>query len=285
MLSRIEELEKSNRTRGVARVYARLCKRDPQAPRWQHKLGDALRRLRRDDGATEAYSKAITLYMSSGKPRHALALCQVVLDMDPENMAVRSLQLRLKTMTRRQQSEREKRFTDRLEVPASGKTPQTSQGWPTVADFVDESSHTVDVARAQARAIQEAAGGRPPPTWDPPESTPMLDIDEEMFGPAAMPRVEHDPMHAVYGHQPVTPQGEVELDPTEVEFETPPVAEDLGAVPPPPPPEAFQTKPSHRPRKVMPVVEEDLEIIHGILEHRSADVELQYTRSKQSLVA
>ncbi len=32
-------------------------------------------------------------------------------------------------------------------------------------------------------------------------------------------------------------------------------------------------------------VEEDLEIIHGILEHRSADVELQYTRSKQSLVA
>lgn len=226
LAARAEELEQSNRSRGAARVYTKICRLDPENPRWPRKAGDALRRLGRNRQAVRTYEQAIALHMSIKQDRHALALCQLVLNLDPDNAEVRRIARRLQATSRIRSQEQERRQTERL--AAENRIPQTEPGWPSVGDFTTPFEDDLDVARVQAQAIREAAAsGKGLATWYPPETTPMVDISSEISNEEI---VAFDPLNPTCPDEGFAPleiltNTEAEPRPTN-EMETLPVADD-----------------------------------------------------------
>lgn len=182
LTARVEELEQSNRFRGASRVYRKLCRLDPENPRWPRKEGDALRRLDRTAQAVRVYERAITLHLGLDEHRHAVALCHLILNMDPENMEVRRMVRRLEATSTSWSKEQDRRLANRMTVEQG--IPQTEPGWPAVGEITTLArGHEVDVARAQAQAIRDAAdSGQGIATWSPPATTPMVDISSEISG-------------------------------------------------------------------------------------------------------
>ncbi len=212
LVAKAEALAQTNRNRGAAGIYRKLCQIEPKNPRWPHKLGDTNRRLNRGALAVKAYERSISLYMGTDQPRHAMALCKAARSLAPDNMAVRALELRLQATILERSREQDRHFAEK--VSSCRTTPKTGQDHPSVADFVEDPTHSIDIARVQAQAIKEAAAGNPPATWDPPEQTPMVEISEDIHGVT----VEYEPIR-MEGTVSIRPRGEVNLDP-EAEMKT-----------------------------------------------------------------
>ncbi len=64
-------------------LYAALESEEPDEPRWPHRHGDLLRRLKRDAQAIEAYARAVRRYAERGFVARAAAMAKVILSIDP----------------------------------------------------------------------------------------------------------------------------------------------------------------------------------------------------------
>ena len=64
-------------------VYSQLSAIESKEPRWPHKQGDLLRRLKRDDEAVAAYERAVHRYAEKGFVARAVAMAKVILTVDP----------------------------------------------------------------------------------------------------------------------------------------------------------------------------------------------------------
>ena len=180
LATRAEELEQADRSRGAARVYKKICGLDRENPRWPRKQGDALRRLGRNRQAVQSYEQAIALHLGLSQQRHALALCHLVLNIDPDHGEVRRIARRLQATSRTLSRDQDRRRTEPL--AAENRIPQTEQGWPAVGDITSPVNDNLDVARAQAQAIRDAASsGQGIASWSPPETTPMVDLSSVLL--------------------------------------------------------------------------------------------------------
>ncbi len=221
LVARAEKLVRANRNRGAAKLFKKIARLDPDNPRWPRKEGDALQRLRRTSDAVRAYEQATAQHLGLNEQRHALALCDLILNLAPDNMEVRLMARRLRATSRSWSDEQERRLNQR--VSAQDGIPETNQAWPTVGEVIAPSDHSVDVARAQAMAIKEAAAtGQGLATWSPPETTPMVDLSSEI----ETHFIEFDHMDPTgIGVPPQTPAGERVIS-GDTEIETMPVADD-----------------------------------------------------------
>lgn len=69
-------------------VYAELRREEPQNPRWPQKQGEALQRLRRLEEAIASFDQAAELHAAGGFLLKAIALCKMILALDPARSAV-----------------------------------------------------------------------------------------------------------------------------------------------------------------------------------------------------
>jgi CRP-like cAMP-binding protein len=80
---RARVLEVGQRYRQSVPLLTQLCQLEPDEPRWQRKLGEALEQAGDPAGAVKALRRAAELYLKQGVPLKAIALGRKVLDIDP----------------------------------------------------------------------------------------------------------------------------------------------------------------------------------------------------------
>ena len=68
--------------------YVQLENAEPKEPRWPHRKGDLLLRMKRPKDAVAAYEKAVDIYASQGFVARAAAMAKVILGLDPSRMDV-----------------------------------------------------------------------------------------------------------------------------------------------------------------------------------------------------
>lgn len=73
------------------RLYDSLQTLEPTEPRWPHREGDLLQRLKRTPEAIDSYEKAVELYTEQGFMARAAAMAKVVLSIDPTRSDVLDL--------------------------------------------------------------------------------------------------------------------------------------------------------------------------------------------------
>ena len=80
----------------AAALFQQLCDlEDGVQPRWLQRLGDALRHTGGVRGAVKAYTRAASAYASAGQPLKAVALCKVILSMEPGHTVTQHMLARL----------------------------------------------------------------------------------------------------------------------------------------------------------------------------------------------
>lgn len=80
----------------AANLYKALCSRDTGVePRWLQRLGDSLQRTGDRRGAVHAYTKAAAGYAGQGQALKAVALCKLILKVDPSHSVTQHMLARL----------------------------------------------------------------------------------------------------------------------------------------------------------------------------------------------
>jgi len=69
-------------------LYELIEKRKPEEPRWAHRKGDLLRRMRRNAEAVVAYERAVHLYSEKGFDARASATARLLVAIDPSKRDV-----------------------------------------------------------------------------------------------------------------------------------------------------------------------------------------------------
>jgi cAMP-dependent protein kinase regulator len=71
--------------------YANLEKDDPSEPAWSLRLGEALRKLGNDGEAIKAFSRAVSGYAKGDLLLKAIAVCKIILGIDPKHQVAQEL--------------------------------------------------------------------------------------------------------------------------------------------------------------------------------------------------
>jgi CRP-like cAMP-binding protein len=79
---------RKERLREALGHYETLQAVEPREPRWPHRKGDLLKRLRRPEDAVESYERAVDLYAQQGFVARAAAMAKVVMGIAPERVDV-----------------------------------------------------------------------------------------------------------------------------------------------------------------------------------------------------
>src|SRR5262245_63944887 len=79
---------RSNELEPALSVCEELERSEPSEPRWPHRRGDLLLRLRRRDDAVAAYERAVDLYVHQGFVARAAAMAKVILGLDANRIDV-----------------------------------------------------------------------------------------------------------------------------------------------------------------------------------------------------
>jgi CRP-like cAMP-binding protein len=82
---RAVELMGKRRFDKAAQAYAQLCELDPKDAALKHRLGDALRAAGKPQEAVTAYRHAADRYGADGMLLKAIAVCKVILEIDPKH--------------------------------------------------------------------------------------------------------------------------------------------------------------------------------------------------------
>ncbi len=87
--------EKRNYKR-AADIYAQIINLDPENPRWPHMLGECHQRLGNRNEAISAFKQGVDFYAVKNQLPKAVALCKMLISMDPGNRRFHELMNELK---------------------------------------------------------------------------------------------------------------------------------------------------------------------------------------------
>ena len=99
------------RYRQAATAYQNLTELDPANPTWPHKLGQVLQHMGRAGDAMGALEKAAENYLNKGFVLKAIAMCKMILELNPDNTRIQETLLLLHERNPRP------RRTGRLHMP------------------------------------------------------------------------------------------------------------------------------------------------------------------------
>lgn len=80
-----EKLRQAGNLKKALDIYHELEKRDPKEPRWPHLAGEAHKRFGHVNDSVEHFTRAAELYNKKGFDVKCVAMCKVLLAMDPLN--------------------------------------------------------------------------------------------------------------------------------------------------------------------------------------------------------
>lgn len=79
----VTELLQKDKLKEALAAYNELEKGEPQEPRWPHRKGDLLLRMKNPKDAVAAYERAVDVYVGQGFAARGAALAKVILGLDP----------------------------------------------------------------------------------------------------------------------------------------------------------------------------------------------------------
>ncbi len=107
----------------AAALFQQLCDLEEGVqPRWLQRLGDALRHTGERRGAVSAYTRAASAYASTDQPLKAVALCKVILSLEPGHTVTQHMLARLiarPTAFQRQENVSREQPQDQVQAPVS----------------------------------------------------------------------------------------------------------------------------------------------------------------------
>jgi len=121
----------------AAEAFAELADLDPKNPRWPHKLGEAHRSLGQKGEAVAAFEKAANAYLDKGFILKAIALCNMVISLAPDNERVQDTLTRLHAVppekrrptTRDDQAAASTARPEQRGIPLSGQASSTEPAY------------------------------------------------------------------------------------------------------------------------------------------------------------
>lgn len=111
------KLRTKQRYRQAAAAYRDFTELDPANPTWPHKLGHVLQHMGRADEAMDAMEQAAENYLNKGFVLKAIAMCKMILMMNPDNTRIQETLLLLHERNPRP------RRTGKLQVPDTQVDP------------------------------------------------------------------------------------------------------------------------------------------------------------------
>ena len=163
-------------------AYVELERLEPSDPQWPKRAGDMLRKLGKDREAIAAYDRAVDRYAQSGFVVQAIAMCRLILQLDPEH------------------GETARRLADMTEQQESGRTRIGALA-AQQAQVTDE-----DLVVAQQRGKRPSRPAAPPGPIDG-----ALELEPVRAEPA--PRPAPAPRNVI-AELSLDEPGELELEPT-----------------------------------------------------------------------
>lgn len=156
----------------AASLYSQLEQAD-RDPLWPLKLGECWRKLGSKDEAVKALSRAVEVYAEGQLILKAIAICKIILDIDPSHTKT---QQRLAVLASRQESSsRDDSPSPELAAPPAPPAPEPAaelgQAWAPVAHVrgraprrPDRAPEEITPAPAFAPLVSEASEPQPPPS-------------------------------------------------------------------------------------------------------------------------
>jgi len=169
-----EAAEKGN-WRKAATCYANLEKDEPNEPGWALKLGETLRRLGNDREAVKALGRAVEAYARSGLQLKAIAVCKVILGIDPKHTSTLERLASLQPVQGKPQAP----ASPPAPIPAP-PAPATAATWsaPTRATSMPPAS-----LAPPPDPMAEAATSEPPPYCIEPAAPEPLPLPAQVVPP------------------------------------------------------------------------------------------------------
>jgi CRP-like cAMP-binding protein len=184
---RAVELMGKHRFDKAVQAYAQLCELDPRDPALRHRLGDALRAAGKTGEAVTAYRRAADRYSEDGLLLKAIALCKVILEIEPSH------------------TETQGRLAALHAKRASAPSKTSSAAVPAAAEPLGELTAPLDDLPEPIEGAEEAVEETPDETIevvlppDEPEEELVAEelgdelLEDEPLAPAASPAPEAVP--------------------------------------------------------------------------------------------
>ena len=113
------------KNRQAAGAYRQLTELDPANPTWPHKLGQVLKHMGQAAGAMDALERAAENYLNKGFVLKAIAMCKMILELDPDHTRIQETLLLLhernprpRRTARQKQLKRDKLQAAPVKLPA-----------------------------------------------------------------------------------------------------------------------------------------------------------------------
>ena len=204
----------------AAEAFAELTELDPSNPQWPHRLGEALRNQGKEEQAVSAFEKAADAYLDKGFVLKAIALCNMVISLAPDNARAKDTLTRLHA------------------IPAAQRRPSTRD-------------HEGDVSLAKKTQGGIPVAGVPAPGEQPYDSQTFAPIAREIeFDDQGRPREAVPGLTTSPGAQQPDEEPEFKIPPPPPRGSGPRVQDHQGydlLIPPPPPRQPEVAIPVERP--------------------------------------
>jgi hypothetical protein len=146
----------SGNLRGALSLYEAACDLDPDDPIAPHRAGEILRRMGRSTDAIQMLHQAAGRYVKLGFPVKAIAVCKIILQLDPNNLETQYELWMLDMQRRSGQGPAPK-------PPPPQRRPPTDSELPVP---LEEVTVTVDVEDAVEPELAEELAGTNDPAAD-----------------------------------------------------------------------------------------------------------------------
>lgn len=167
-----QKLYRKKKFNKAAQVFEELARADPKNPRWSHRQGEAHQKAGDSGMAIMAFQRAARLYAEKHFPLKGIALCKMILSLDPGHVQTQEMLLDLHaseqrspldSLTAQQKGSVERKMMDTSEMKA---LPEVKTGGREVKfspNLVAAASPTVPIGEPELDLEDIAADGDLPP--------------------------------------------------------------------------------------------------------------------------
>jgi CRP-like cAMP-binding protein len=196
MKDKAADLFEKGKYRKAADLFQQIGDQEPDNPRWPQKLGEANKKLGRHPAAVGAFSQAARRYAEKGFLLKAIAMCTMILGLDPDHKGTQTL---LANYYAREGGPalppvgRKRQAAISSEVEAASGGPVTKVPTSTTIEITDEVSQEEAEVVLEAEAPKAPKPASPPPskrkrrTLAPGESLDAMNLNEVI--------IEAEPQH------------------------------------------------------------------------------------------
>lgn len=114
-----DKLERRGKHKKLIPVLQQIAESDPYNGRWTKKLGQVYQKLGQNTEAVNAYNRAVEAFARTGFMLKAIAVCKLILQLDPDHVEAQSLVAQLYTAQKEQETGVQEAVAQQQPAPVS----------------------------------------------------------------------------------------------------------------------------------------------------------------------